>query len=266
MKKAAFTVLAVALLFVLCACAGVPSGTSSGSSNDDLEINTFYFVGGEFDREDLSLEALESYFSERAYNREELEHGAGTESLFFAKPFEDTAYGGFITVTIYDSVEEAQTHFLEEPSGAVMFRTTSHCRINNMVVFGTNVAVNALLSHFGLDEGFRNIMVEGDYSLEDVSAVLQELGFKIYGNSEIYYDAVLPSGRTALNIFVYENDREFQNACVNLPLMLSDEDYAMQLPLDPYATTLAFRQGRFILIGNIDWLYLVRTRLGQAAA
>ena len=262
MKKAAFTVLAVALLFSFCACAGVPSDTSSGSSNDDLKINTFYFVGGEFDREDLSLEVLEGYFSERAYHREEIEQNL----LAFAKPFEDTAYGGFITVTIYDSVEEAQTHFLEEPSGAVMFRTTSHCRINNMVVFGTNVAVNALLSYFGLDEGFRNIMVEGDYSLEDVCAVLRELGFKIYGNSEIYYDAVLPSGRTALNIFVYENDREFQNACVNLPLMLSDEDYAMQLPLDPYATTLAFRQGRFILIGNIDWLYLVRTRLEQAAA
>ena len=49
------------------------------------------------------------------------------------------------------------------------------------------------------------------------------------------------------------------------PLMLRDEKYALELPLAPYTTMLAFRKGRFILIGDMDWLYLVRTRLEQAA-
>ena len=265
MKRTVFTVLAVALLFSLFACAGVPSDTSSAPEGELPDFDTFFFVG-DLDREDLSLEVFEEFFLANGYEKHDEEPDENPKTVFFTKSAEDITERRLIVFYVYETAEEAKEAFRKEPLFTSILKESSHCRINNMVLYGMlNGAMNELVSHFGLDAGFRNIIVEEDYSFEDVCNVLQELGFEIYGNSELY-NVASPTGRTALNIVTYETSQEFENACVNWPIMLSDEDHPLGLTYDPNTTTLAFRQGRFILIGDMDWLYLVRTRLEQAAA
>ena len=265
MKKAVFTVLAVALLFCFCACAGVPSDTSSGSTPGGEEANTFYLVK-EFDREGLGLEEIRTFMLGQGYEERESQSSAEQERVTF-RIFEEgsNVASEFLIISVYDTAEEAKLHFMDPIQGMVVFRTTSHCRINNMVLYATNSAMNELASHFELESGFRNVIADEDCSLEDVFEVLRGLGFSIYGDSE-GYEAISYCGREAIEILICETAQEFEDACAIIPLRLSDEEYALELPLDPYATMLAFRQGQFVLIGDADWLYLVRTCLEQAAA
>ena len=119
----------------------------------------------------------------------------------------------------------------------------------------------------------KGVLTQGN-GLDDENATKLLLWYNGSNESELSsktesdegYEAISYCGREAIEILICETAQEFEDACAIIPLRLSDEEYALELPLDPTATMLAFRQGRFILIGNIDWLYLVRTRLEQAAA
>ena len=265
MKKAILITLSFVLIFGLCACTGVPSDTSSGSTPGGEEANTFYLVK-EFDREGLGLEEIRTFMLGQGYEERESQSSAEQERVTF-RIFEEgsNVASEFLIISVYDTAEEAKLHFMDPIQDMVVFRTTSHCRINNMVLYATNSAMNELASHFELESGFRNVIADEDCSLEDVFEVLRGLGFSIYGDSE-GYEAISYCGREAIEILICETAQEFEDACAIIPLRLSDEEYALELPLDPTATMLAFRQGRFILIGDMDWLYLVRTRLEQAAA
>lgn len=268
MKKAAFTVLAVALLFSFCACAcqREPDRSSGDTNISDSVTNTFYLMK-EFDLADLSYEDIETFFLEQGYKKSEAELTGYEKVIGFVKLLEGETRADSIFFHIASTVEEAKQRYQDQYSQAlILYRSKSHCRINNMLIYATNRPMNELVAHFGLEEEFRNVILEEDYSIEEVLEVLRELGFLIYGNTERGdYEAMSPSGRTYFTIFVYQNSQEFENACANIPFRLSDEEYALESPIDPYTTMLAFRKGRFILIGDMDWLYLVRTRLEQAA-
>ncbi len=266
MKKKVILILVIVLLFNLCACVGEPADNTSDPGNNLPDtFDTFYFIG-EFDREDLNLEVFEEFFLANGYTKHEEESDKNPKTIAFTKSAEDITETGVIMFYVYEAAEEAKAAFRDEPLFTAIFKERSHCRINNMVIYSMlNGAMNELVSHFGLEAGFRNIIVDEEYAFETVCDVLEELGFKVYGNSQIY-DVVSPSGRTVLNIVTYETSQEFESACVNWPIMLSDKDHLLGFTYDPNTTTLAFRQGKFILIGNMDWLHLVRTRLEQAAA
>lgn len=160
MKKAILITLSFVLIFGLCACQREPDRSSGDTNISDSVTNTFYLMK-EFDRADLSYEDIETFFLEQGYEKSEHELDGYERVIAFSRPSNKEGIREAIIFYVASTTEEAKQRYQDQYSQAlILFRTKSHCRINNMLIHATNRPMNELVAHFGLEEEFRNVILE----------------------------------------------------------------------------------------------------------
>ena len=242
-------------LFVFCAC--VQESECPKEERQWITDDVNYCIS-EFDNDEVSLEKIENFLQAENYRRsEDVEKGM-------------VIYGGdgeLIVFNVFASREDAKLYFEEWYGVSSIHRNTSHCRINNLAIYATNKILNTMISYFKLEQQFRNVMVTEDYALEDVFATLQELGFTIYEQDSSIYEAASYCGRVGVAIYLFDTTEDFlYNFTQYMPDFMENIDTYFDVPVNPNGTLMGFEKGKFILVGDLDWLWLIRNQLAKTAS
>lgn len=250
----------VAGMLNFCAC--MQSSECPKEERQWITDDVNYFIM-EIDSDEVSLEKIELFLQEQNYNRNEdiekamIGYGVNKELIIF---------------NVFATREEAKSYYQEKYGGSSLFRNTSYCRINNLVIYATNKTINSIVDHFKLDVHFRNVMVTESYTLEDVFATLQEFGFAIYEQAALQqglniYEAASYCGRVGIVIYLFDTTEDFlYNFTQYMPDFMENIDTYFDVPVNPNGTLMGFEKGKFILVGDLDWLWLIRNQLAKTAS